>query len=783
MPLLPLLAALAIAPADTVRLVLVSTTDIHGYVTEWDYLQNVSFPGGLTRAAGAIDSLRNRYPGQVFLLDAGDALNGSPMSSYVARVVPRNPHPAIEAMNLLGYDVVTPGDRDFDYGADWFRSTIATSSFAWVSGNLRVLPADTNLMQPYTVITRKNVRVGVTGFTTPGAMVWNGDKLRGKLRVGPIEPAVPPVLREMRQDADLMVVLLHSGLDGPSTYDTAGIGPEQVGARLANAAIKPDLVILGHSLGDIRDTVINGVHFVQPRAEGRSLSVVHVTLVSKAGGGYSPVAIRADRVPLEEAAPSNLLARRMTDPHEGLLRWSSQVIGETDRRLSLANARVEDNQLLRVLHDLQRRTARAELSAISVADPRAAIAEGEISQGEVMRVYPWDYTLRAVKISGAQLKAFLEQSARYFYADSTGRVATNRFVSPANYEVVSGAQYTIDLSQPSGSRITELKVRGRPVAPTDSFTLALSSYRQQGSGNYGMLRGARVTYDKGESIRDLLIAEINRRRGINLADMSVPEFTLAPAPMAARARAIFVRDVAAAPPEAPPKPQVAIPTSPTARDLARQDSILKEQDKREAAARATVVTMRLPANAEFGQALPRLHAEAYRNVLRADIGIVRLSEIGAGYPAGPLNIGQVTAGTRQEDAMLTLTMTGKQLMAVFEQIVAGETPCCELAGVRVRYDSTAKPFERIRDVRLTGNRSLDGNKKYRVAISAALVESGVFVLGASQCKPKGGCKVDGGLNHFTVEQSERTSGDVLRDYLRRLAQPIDPPTDARLVTR
>jgi 2',3'-cyclic-nucleotide 2'-phosphodiesterase (5'-nucleotidase family) len=524
------------------------------------------------------------------------------------------------------------------------------------------------------------------------------------------------------------------------------------------------------------------VHYVQPRAEGRGLSVVHVTLVSKAGGGYAPVAVRADRVALEEASPSSLIARRMADPHEGLLRWSSQVIGETDRRFSLASARVEDSPLLRVLHDLQRRTARAELSAIAVADPRAAIAEGEITQGEVMRVYPWDYTLRAVRISGAQLKAFLEQSARYFYADSSGRVATNRFVSPANYEVVSGAQYTVDLSQPAGSRVTELKVRGRAVAPTDSFTLALSSYRQQGSGNYGMVRGARVTYDKGESIRDLFIAEINRRRGINLTDMSVPEFTLAPAAMAARARAIFVRDVAVAP-VVNERPQVAIPTSPTARDLARQDSILREQDRREAAARATVVTMRLPASADFGQGLPRLHADAYRNVLRADLGIVRLSEVGSGFPAGPLNTAQVTAGTRQEDAMMVLVMTGKQLMSVFEQIVLAGSPCCELAGARVRYDSTAKPFERIRDVKLTGNRSLDGNRKYRVAISAALVESGVFVLGPSDCKPKGGCKVDGGLNHFTVEPSERTSGDVLRDYLRRLAQPIDPPTDARLVTR
>jgi hypothetical protein len=138
---------------------------------------------------------------------------------------------------------------------------------------------------------------------------------------------------------------------------------------------------------------------------------------------------------------------------------------------------------------------------------------------------------------------------------------------------------------------------------------------------------------------------------------------------------------------------------------------------------------------------------------------------------------------KADNALLTLVMTGKQLMYVLEQVVSGDGPCCELAGARVRYDSTAKQYERIRDVRLTGNRSVDGGRKYRVAISAALVEGGVFTLGAAECKPGKGCKTDGGLNHFTVEKSEHLSASVLRDYLRALAQPIEPPSDARLIAR
>ena len=116
-----------------------------------------------------------------------------------------------------------------------------------------------------------------------------------------------------------------------------------------------------------------------------------------------------------------------------------------------------------------------------------------------------------MRISGAQLKDYLERSARYFQVDPVGRIALNDSVPGYNYDVVAGARYDIDLRRPVGDRIRDLAVRGRPVQPADSFTLAVNSYRQTGAGGYDMLRGAPVVYDKGERIRDLLIEEIRTR--------------------------------------------------------------------------------------------------------------------------------------------------------------------------------------------------------------------------------------------------------------------------------
>ncbi|HET8623344.1 MAG TPA: metallophosphoesterase, partial [Gemmatimonadales bacterium] len=133
--LLAALAAFAVPP-DTAHLVLVATTDVHGHATEWDFVADRAFPGGLSRAATVIDSLRARYPGQVVVCDVGDLISGDPFADYYARVAPRDPHPVVEAMDLAGYDVATPGNHDFDYGVPTFERATARTTVRFVSGNI-----------------------------------------------------------------------------------------------------------------------------------------------------------------------------------------------------------------------------------------------------------------------------------------------------------------------------------------------------------------------------------------------------------------------------------------------------------------------------------------------------------------------------------------------------------------------------------------------------------------------------------------------------------------------
>jgi 2',3'-cyclic-nucleotide 2'-phosphodiesterase (5'-nucleotidase family) len=252
-----MMLALAAPVQDTAHVVVVATTDVHGRATDWDYVANQPFPGGLSRVATVVDSLRAAHPGQVVVVDAGDLIQGDAFAAYFARVAPRDPNPVIEAMNLAGYDVATPGNHEFDWGLAAMRRIIAGAAFPYVSGNLYTLPADTLLYPPFVVLQRQGVRIGVTGFTTPGAAVWNRDQLKGNIRVERIPVAARRVMERLRRESDLTVVLAHSGMSGPASYDTTGIGAEHSAATLATLTEAPDLVVVGHSHQEMRDTVFN----------------------------------------------------------------------------------------------------------------------------------------------------------------------------------------------------------------------------------------------------------------------------------------------------------------------------------------------------------------------------------------------------------------------------------------------------------------------------------------------------------------------------------------------
>jgi 2',3'-cyclic-nucleotide 2'-phosphodiesterase/3'-nucleotidase len=264
---------------------------------------------------------------------------------------------------------------------------------------------------------------------------------------------------------------------------------------------------------------MGGVHFVQPRPFGASVSVVHLDL-AREDGVWHVKRIRADLVSTRDVAASALLAQRLGVERDAVRAWARTAIGLAVVPMRATAARVGPVPVLDFLQDVQRRRTGAQLSAASAFDLRAGFDADTIRVAHVLALYPFDNTLRAIRLSGAQLKAYLEWSARYYQVDPAGRIGLNDSVPGYNYDVVAGASYDIDLRRPVGDRIQRLSVRGRPVEPADSFTMAINSYRQTGAGGYDMVRSAPVVYDKGERIVELLIDAVRARSPLDSAELA-----------------------------------------------------------------------------------------------------------------------------------------------------------------------------------------------------------------------------------------------------------------------
>ncbi|GAC1691313.1 MAG: 5'-nucleotidase C-terminal domain-containing protein [Gemmatimonadaceae bacterium] len=508
-----------IRPSDPeLTIVVAATTDVHGRLRGWDYYANApDTMRGLSRAATVVDSLRAAHSGRLVLVDAGDLLQGNPLTYVAARASQDALHPVIAAMNVMAYDAAAVGNHEFNYGLALLDRARREARFPLLAANVGRVDGGP-AFPGWTMVERAGARVGIVGATTPGSMVWDRDALAGRATVGDIVPAVRAAVGDVRsKGADVVVVVLHSGLAEPSSYDTiqSGVASENVAARVAREVSGVDVVVFGHSHKEVADTSIAETLLIQPKNWATSVGLATLAL-RRLGGGDSRTrwaVVRKHGSILAAGGhrehPALLAATERA--HAATVAYATSPIATTTAVWRSDSARVASTALMRFILQTMRNAAGSELAASAAFSVDAALGPGPITVADIARLYPYENTLRAVRLTGAQLREYLEWSARYFreVSHDSGSLL-DPSVPGYNFDVVSGVSYTIDLSRPWGKRITRLERNGRAVAATDVFTLALSSYRQTGGGGYSMLRGAPVVYDRQQDIRTLLLDEVRR---------------------------------------------------------------------------------------------------------------------------------------------------------------------------------------------------------------------------------------------------------------------------------
>ena len=517
------------AADEPFELLVLSTTDVHGRIRGWDYYaDSAESIRGLTRSATIVDSIRTAQPGRVVLVDAGDLLQGNPFAYVAMRQFADSANPIIAAMNTMHYDAAAIGNHEYNYGVPYLERAVAQARFPMLSANTWK-PDGTHKFKPWTIIDRRGVKIGIVGATTPGVMVWDAENVRGKVSLTDIVPAVKTAVQEVKAaGANIVIVSVHSGLNEASSYDTVttGLPSENVSERIAREIPGIDLVVYGHSHKEQPDLHIGKTLLVQPRNWATSVGVAHLSL-TRDGGAWRVASSRGETIQSRGHAEQAAVLAVSQSPHKATVAYANAVIGTTPVAWRGDSARLIDTPLIDLITEVERKAAKADLASSAAFTLDASLAAGPITVARIAQLYPYDNTLRAVRISGKQLRDYLEYSARYYTRVENGRPVPDPEIPGYNFDMVSGADYTIDLSRPIGSRVTSLVYKGRPVTATDTFTLALNNYRQTGGGGYAMLKDAPVVFDQQQEIRQLLIDEVRSRGTLDPRDYFTRNWSLA----------------------------------------------------------------------------------------------------------------------------------------------------------------------------------------------------------------------------------------------------------------
>ncbi|HEU4512959.1 MAG TPA: 5'-nucleotidase C-terminal domain-containing protein [Nocardioidaceae bacterium] len=542
------------SPPDgrTARVTVLGTTDLHGNVFNWDYFRNVEYTDrdsndiGLAKIATLVDAMREeRGAESTLLVDAGDTIQGTPLAYYYAKIDPitqGSMHPMAEAMNLIGYDAAALGNHEFNYGIPLLRKFQEQLDFPLLGANAVDATTKLPVFPPYVIKEVRSgdhtVKVGVLGLTNPGIAIWDKANVEGQMEFpGLVEQARIFVPRMRGAGADIVVVSAHSGADTSSSYGDALPYPENAATLVAEQVPGIDAILVGHAHVEITERWVRNkqtgrqVLLTEPLRWGMRLSVMTFDL-ERVGQRWKVRTAEAQLLNANTVAEDAAVVGALTKQHDVVVEYVNSVIGRSLQAMSAARATVEDVAAIDFVNHVQAvtvkdalaGTADAALPVLSIAAPfnkGAAIPEGDVTVRDVAGLYIYDNTLLAVRITGAQLKDYLEFSAQYFkQVSGTGPFAisevTNAVTPNApkgtpdyNYDIVAGLDgrltYDIDISKAPGQRIVDLAYAGAPVTAAQGFVLAVNNYRQSGGGNFPHVKDAPVVYNRQVEIRQLII--------------------------------------------------------------------------------------------------------------------------------------------------------------------------------------------------------------------------------------------------------------------------------------
>ena len=553
---------------------ILATTDLHTNLVNYDYYQDKPAENvGLAKTAVLIEEAKKENS-NTLLVDNGDTIQGTPLGTYKAIVNPvkeGEQHPMYAALQKLGFEAGTLGNHEFNYGLDYLKRVIDTAGMPIVNANIVDPKTGAYVYDPYKIISKtfvdKNgrkttVKIGVTGIVPPQILSWDKANLEGKIQVIDSVEAIQKIIPEMRKaGADITLVLSHSGI-GDDKYEK---GEENEGYQIASLP-GVDAVVTGHSHAEFPsgngtgfyekytgvdgiNGKINGTPVTMAGKYGDHLGIIDLNLVYK-NGKWTVVNSKGSirKIHTKSKDADERIKEIAKTAHEGTIQYVRQQVGTTTAPITSYFALVKDDPSVQIVNNAQIWYAKKELAGtpegnlpiLSAAAPFKAgtrgdataytdIPAGPIAIKNVADLYLYDNVTAILKVTGAQLKEWLEMSAGQFNTIDPTKKEAQQLINPSyrtyNFDVIDGITYEYDVTQPNkydregklihpdASRVRNLKYQGKDVASGQEFIVVTNNYRA--NGKFPGVRDASLNRLLGLENRQVIINYILDVKNIN----------------------------------------------------------------------------------------------------------------------------------------------------------------------------------------------------------------------------------------------------------------------------
>ncbi|MBQ1490870.1 MAG: 5'-nucleotidase C-terminal domain-containing protein [Blautia sp.] len=505
------------ASEEETHVVILATSDLHGNIWGYSYEDNTETTNnGMARLYTYIQQVREENP-IVFLVDAGDDIQGTIMTDDLANKEPDKEHPVIAAMNYMGFDSMTLGNHEFNWGIDTMNKILGQASFPVLGAN--ILDQDGNYVtgNGYVILEKGGVKLAIIGVCTPDIPIWDGGKDGiDETTYEAANVAVKKAIEEIGDQADIILVSAHVGQY--AEFDEEG-GSDS-GEKIVEDNPEVDILQIAHMHVTVNDK-IGDTTMVGVRNAGREIARVDVTL----DADKNITDISAEIVDMEGYEPSEEIREIpvVKELHEQTINFiqgigpdgeQSEPLGLTTAKfqpeneiLGLPEGKLQDTAVIDLILKIQLENSGADVTACALFKDTSDLPEGAINYGNIFDIYKFDNTLYALDVTGAELKGYMEWSAECYNQWQPGDI--NISFDPEYpgylYDMFAGVDYEINLSKPKGERIENVMFKGEPLQDDQILKLAVNNYRYSSAIKSQNLAEGNHTWESSNSIRDMIV--------------------------------------------------------------------------------------------------------------------------------------------------------------------------------------------------------------------------------------------------------------------------------------